>query len=323
MADEIKISGLSAAASSTSADTYPIVQSGTTKRSTAQQLSTLFETLLTKLTGLTGEIKYPTAITGKNGCGIRTDTNISDTLLLQAADVDGAVWVTFLTLTAGNTPTCDLSDSVTKSGGYIYRAGGTDVPVTDGGTGASTAAGARTALGLEIGVNIQAFNAALASISALVTSANKMVYTTASNTYATADLTSFARTILDDADAAAVRTTIGVSPIVNYVHVTGATQQMVENTIYYAENDVDRVIFTAPTTFSADSISGIIGQGSAGWGMLFNTGQYMRVSETISTVSVGSWASANRYDQFISVGQTANVYLRAISVIGQPNENIL
>lgn len=67
---------------------------------------------------------------------------------IAAYDVDGAARVNFITLTANNTPTCDLSDSVTKSGGYIYRAGGTDVPLTDGGTGASTADGARTNLGL-------------------------------------------------------------------------------------------------------------------------------------------------------------------------------
>jgi hypothetical protein len=37
--------------------------------------------------------------------------------------------------------------SVTIEGNVIYRAGGTDVPVTDGGTGASAAADARTNLG--------------------------------------------------------------------------------------------------------------------------------------------------------------------------------
>lgn len=64
---------------------------------------------------------------------------VGQTLHISAWDVDGASSTHFITLTSANTPTCDLSDSVTKASGYIYRAGGTDVPVTDGGTGASTA----------------------------------------------------------------------------------------------------------------------------------------------------------------------------------------
>lgn len=118
------------------------------------------------------------------------------------------------------------------------------LPVTRGGTGAATASAARTALGLELGVNAQAYDAGLQSISGLTTSANKGIYTTASDTYATYDLTatgrslisqspstdtfpyvsgsntisfatvsSFARTILDDANAAAVLTTIGAQAL--------------------------------------------------------------------------------------------------------------
>lgn len=78
---------------------------------------------------------------------LQTGMIAGNTLTLRAYDVDGAAYTTFATLTANNTPTMDLADSVTKAGGYIYRAGGTSVPVTDGGTGASTAAGARTNLG--------------------------------------------------------------------------------------------------------------------------------------------------------------------------------
>lgn len=56
---------------------------------------------------------------------------------LSAYDLDGAIHVPFITFTSDNLPTCDLSDSVTKSGQYIYRAGGNDISLGDGGTGAS------------------------------------------------------------------------------------------------------------------------------------------------------------------------------------------
>lgn len=54
---------------------------------------------------------------------------------------------------------------------------------------------------------------AVASIQGLTTSANKMIYTTASNVYSVTDLTAFARTILDDANGAAVVATIGAQPL--------------------------------------------------------------------------------------------------------------
>lgn len=94
--------------------------------------------------------------------------------------------------------------NITVEGNLIYRAGGTDVPVADGGTGASTAANARTNLGA------QASDAGLTSIAGLTTAADRMIYTTAHDTYAVATLTSAARSILDDASVGAIRTTLGV-----------------------------------------------------------------------------------------------------------------
>lgn len=57
-------------------------------------------------------------------------------------------------------------------GASPYFPGGTDVPVTDGGTGASSASGARTNLGVAIGSDVQAYSAALALYSAISPSAN-------------------------------------------------------------------------------------------------------------------------------------------------------
>lgn len=112
--------------------------------------------------------------------------------------------------------------------GNVYRPSGTDVAVADGGTGSSTAAGARAALGLEIGVNVQAYSANLTGFVGLTSAADKLPYfTSGAGAMSTTDLTSFGRSLIDDADASASRTTLGLGTIAtqnsNAVTITGGT----------------------------------------------------------------------------------------------------
>jgi len=82
-----------------------------------------------------------------------------------------------------------------------------DLPYTpSGGISATTVP---TAIA-ELDTEKQPLDAGLTSIAGLTTAADKMVYTTAADVYAVASLTAAGRAILDDADTAAQRVTLGL-----------------------------------------------------------------------------------------------------------------
>jgi hypothetical protein len=202
------------------------------------------------------------------------DSLVADTADINAGTIDNTIIgattpaaATFTNLTVSTGSTINFSGATVSNGGTfttVTISGGTitgitDLAIADGGTGASTASAARTNLGVAIGTNVQAYDAGLQSISGLTTTADQMIYTTSSDTYATSSLTSAGRALLDDASASAQRTTLGLGTLAtqdaNSVAITGGTISGISN---ISDPGTSLPYTFSTTTTDSDPGSGIV-----------------------------------------------------------------
>ena len=151
---------------------------------------------------LTYAATLPTDFTGASGIGLSKGTNGS-TIAISVTGIPSSSITDFNTavdarVTAGSVSSEQVMDIV--GSGLIE---GSNIDLTYSGHQLTIAVSG-------IGTNIQAYDAGLASIAGLTTGSGNYLYATASDVYTTGVITAFGRSLVDDVDASAGRTTLGV-----------------------------------------------------------------------------------------------------------------
>jgi hypothetical protein len=118
-----------------------------------------------------------------------------------------------------NADNIDLATTGVAAGTYKSVTVDTYGRVTDG-TNPTTLAG----YGI---TDAQPLDATLTALAGVTTAGDKLIYATGADAFATTDLSSYGRSLIDDADAAAARTTLGLGSMAtqnaNNVAITGGT----------------------------------------------------------------------------------------------------
>jgi len=195
--------------------------------------------------------------------------------------------------------------------------------ITDGSNSASASGAdeikfrAGTGLSVTVGSNdvthgdnvLYELDATLAALAGVTVAADKLIYATGADAFAATDLTSFARTILDDADAAAVQTTLGLVPGVNVqaydaelATLAGLTSAADRLPYFTGSGTADLAVFTAFARTILDDADASAARTTLGLVIGTNVQAY--------DADLASWAGVTRaagYDTFAATPSSANL----------------
>lgn len=201
--------------------------------------------------------------------------------------------------------------NVAITGGSVT--GITDLAIADGGTGASTASDARTNLGLgtaavESAASFQAADATLTAFAGATCSASTLLYCSGSDTVSAATITSAGLALLDDADASAQRTTLGLGTAATTAATDYAAAWPADSWGYsWVTADGNptslgwsqvgtQTLTVASTTYLGESCYSLTPSGSSGTAL---------IAKASGVVATGSWELRMRVAYPASVSTTA------------------
>lgn len=247
-------------------------------------------------------LSLPTSIFDVSGSPVTTTGTLTATLDTQTANyvwagptTGSAAAPTFRALVSGDIP--DLSGTylttTSAASTYLSQSSASSTYLTQT-SAAST---------------YQPLDATLSSISNLGTAANKIIYTTAADTWAESAVTTFGLSLIDDADASAARTTLGlgtmaVETAANYLTTSAASST-------YQPLDATLTALAGATT-GANTLSYWTGTDTLGSTTLTSFARGLlddtSASDARATLNLGTIATEAAAD-YLTVSTASSTYL--------------